>query len=122
MVNPSNRDGHWSNNYVKLTSAIGDAGQRVKRERSMRTLKEISGLLLLASVIVGVGQFLPGLNVLFDDYLVGFLVVVVVIPVIRIMYKLHMVKVSKLSPKVRKEKEKENQAWWDGNIFSITGS
>ncbi len=44
----------------------------------MRTLKEIGGLLLLAAAIVGIGQFLPGLNVLFDDYLVGFFLAAIV--------------------------------------------
>jgi hypothetical protein len=78
----------------------------------MRTLKEIGGLLLLSSVIVGVGQFLPGLNLLFDDYLVGFLVVAFVIPVVRMAYKSHMTKVAKLSPEVRNRRKKESQEWW----------
>ncbi|MBT3093524.1 MAG: hypothetical protein KME58_11575 [Candidatus Thiodiazotropha sp. (ex Lucina pensylvanica)] len=79
----------------------------------MRTLKEIGGLLLLAVVIVGIGQFLPGLNVLFDDYLVGFLVAAVAIPVVRMAYKSHMAKIAKLSPEVRDKKKKESQEWWE---------
>lgn len=79
----------------------------------MRTLKEIIGLLLLAGIIVGTGQFLPGLNVLFDDYLVGFFLAAVVIPVARMMYKSHMDKIAKLPQDVRKKKEKESQDWWE---------
>ena len=78
----------------------------------MRTLKEICGLLLLACFIVAVGQFLPGLNVLFDDYLVGFFLAAIAILVIRMMYKFHMVKVAKLPPDVREKREKESQEWW----------
>ena len=79
----------------------------------MRTLKEIIGFLLLAGIIVGFGQFLPGLNVLFDDYWVGFVLAAVVIPVARMMYKSHMDKIAKLSPEVREEREKESQKWWE---------
>lgn len=79
----------------------------------MRTLKEIGGLLLLAGVIVGIGQFLPGLNVLFDDYWMGFLVAAVVIPVVRMAYKTHVAKVAKLSPEVRDRRKKESQEWWE---------
>ena len=75
----------------------------------MRTLKEIGGLLLLAGVIVAVGQFLPGLNVLFDDYVVGFFLAAIAILVIRMMYKFHMAKIAKLPPDVREKREKESQ-------------
>lgn len=79
----------------------------------MRTLKEISGLLLLAGVIVVVGQFLPGLNVLFDGYFVGFLLATIAILVIRVIYKFHMAKVAKLPPDVRVKREKESQVQWE---------
>jgi hypothetical protein len=78
----------------------------------MRTLKEIGSLLLLAGVIVGVGQFLPGLNVLFDDYLVGFFLAAIAIPLVRMMYKSHMTKVAKLPQDVREKRKKESQEWW----------
>ena len=79
----------------------------------MHTFKEICGLLLLAGIIVGIGQFLPGLNVLFDDYLVGFLVAAVVIPIVRMAYNSHMAKVGKLPPDVREKRKKESQDWWE---------
>ena len=79
----------------------------------MRTLKEVCGLLLLASIIVGLGQFLPGLNVLFDDYLVGFFLAAIAIPLVRMAYKSHMAKVGKLPPDVREKGEKESQDWWE---------
>ncbi len=62
----------------------------------MRTLKEIFCLLVLAGIIVGLGQFLPGLNVLFDDCFVGFFLAAIVIPIARMMYKSHMDKITKL--------------------------
>lgn len=79
----------------------------------MRILKEIGGLLLLTCAIVGLGQFMPGLNVFFDDYLVGFFLAAIAIPLVRMMYKSHMAKIAKLSPKVRKKKEKESQEQWE---------
>ncbi|MFQ5469729.1 MAG: hypothetical protein ACE5EH_05405 [Gammaproteobacteria bacterium] len=79
----------------------------------MRTLKEIIGLLLLAAIIVGLGQFLPGLNVLFDDYLVGFFLAAIAIPVVRMVYKSHMDKVSKLPPDVWEKREKESLEQWE---------
>lgn len=79
----------------------------------MRTLKEIGSLLLLAGVIAGVGQFLPVLNVFFDDYWVGFLVAAVVIPIVRMAYKSHMTKVAELPPDVREKMKKESQEWWE---------
>jgi len=78
----------------------------------MRTLKEIIGLLLLAGIIVGLGQFLPGLNVFFDDYLVGFFLAAIAIPVVRMMYKSHMVKITKLPVDVQEKREKESKEWW----------
>lgn len=79
----------------------------------MRTLKEICGLLLVVGIIAGFGQFLPGLNVLFDDYFAGFLLAAIVIPVARMMYKSHMTKVSKLPPDLREKREKESQEQWE---------
>jgi len=79
----------------------------------MRTLKEIGGLLLLAGVIVGLGQFLPGLNVLFDDYLVGFFLAAIAIPFARIIYKSHMANIAKLPQDIRGKREKESQEQWE---------
>ena len=79
----------------------------------MRILKGIIGFLLLAGIIVSIGQFLPGLNVFFDDYFAGFLLAAIVIPLARMMYKSHMDKVAKLSPEVRQKKEKESQEQWE---------
>jgi len=78
----------------------------------MRILKEIGGLLLLTGAIVGLGQFLPGLNVFFDDYLVGFFLAAIAIPLVRIMYKSHMTKVAKLPQEIREKRERESQEQW----------
>ena len=79
----------------------------------MRRLKDICGLLLSAAIIAGIGQFVPGLNLIFDNYLVGFILTVLAIPVIRMMYRAHMVNVSKLAPDVREKREKESREWWE---------
>ncbi|ALP53714.1 hypothetical protein Tel_11515 [Candidatus Tenderia electrophaga] len=82
------------------------------REQDMRIFREICGLLLLAGIVVGFGQFLPGLAVLFEDYLVGFVLVAIAIPVFRRIYKSHMANVAKLPLDERKKKERESQKWW----------
>lgn len=79
----------------------------------MHTFKEICGLLLLAGIIVGIGQFLPGLNVLFDDYLVGFFLAAIAIPLARMMYKSHMTNVAKLPQEIREKRERESQEQWE---------
>ena len=79
----------------------------------MRTLKEIFSLLLVVGIIAVFGQFLPGLNVLFDNYFAVFLLAVIVVPVARMIYKSHMDEIDKLSPEVRKKTEKESQEWWE---------
>lgn len=79
----------------------------------MHTFKEICGLLLLAGIIAGIGHFLPGLNLLFDNYLVGFFLATITILVVRMMYKAHMAKLSKLAPDVREKREKESREWWE---------
>ncbi len=79
----------------------------------MRALKEICGLLLVVGIIAVFGQFLPGLNVLFDNYFGVFLLAVIVVPVARMIYKSHMDEIDRLSPKVRLKKEKESQEQWE---------
>ena len=78
----------------------------------MRTLKEICGLLIVVGIIALFGLFLPGLNVLFDDYFAGFLLAAIVIPVARMMYKSHMDKITKLPVDVQEKREKGSQEWW----------
>ncbi len=79
----------------------------------MRTFKEICSLLLLAGIAVGLGQFLPGLAWLFEDYLLGFVLAAIAIPVFRRIYKCHMDRVAKLPPDVRAKKEKETRERWE---------
>ena len=79
----------------------------------MRILKEIIGFLLSAGIIVSIGQFLPGLNVFFDDYFAGFLLAAIAIPLVRMAYKSHMIKVGKLPTDVREKRKKESQDWWE---------
>ena len=78
----------------------------------MRALKGVCGLLLVVGIIAVFGQFLPGLNVFFDDYFAGFLLAAVVIPIARMMYKSHMDKITKLPVDVQEKREKESQEWW----------
>jgi hypothetical protein len=79
----------------------------------MRAIKEIGGLQLLAGVIVAIGQFLPGLNVFFKDYVVGFFLAAVFIPIVRMVYMSHMTKVAELPPEVLEKRKKESQEWWE---------
>ena len=83
------------------------------RERSMRLLKEFFGYLLLAAIIVAIGQFLPVLNVLFDDFFTGLIWAAMIILVTRMLYKSRKAMASKLSPEMRKRREKESQDRWD---------
>lgn len=79
----------------------------------MHTFKEICGLLLLAGIIVGIGQFLPGLNVFFDDYVVGLILAAIAILLVRMMYKSHMTKVAKLPQEMRGKRERESHEQWE---------
>jgi len=84
-----------------------------KMKHAQRTIKEICSLLLMAAIIAGLGQFLPGLAVLFDNYLVGFVLAAIAIPVFRRIYRSHMDRIAKLPPDVRAKKEKETRERWE---------
>lgn len=91
----------------------------------MRLFKDICGLLLTAGFIVGVGQFLPVLGVLFDNYLFGFALTVMAILICRVMYRYYMIRVNKLPSDVRRKREKEGQEGWDETCeatFSLSES
>jgi len=79
----------------------------------MHVIKQIIGLLVVAVMIAVACYFLPFFNSLFADYVVGFFVVAIVLPIGLAMYKSHMNDISKLSPDVRLKREKESQDWWD---------
>jgi len=79
----------------------------------MHIFKEICSLLLLAAIVAGLGQFLPGLALLFEDYLVGFVLAAIAIPVFRRIYRSHMDRIAKLPPDVRAKKEKETRQQWE---------
>jgi hypothetical protein len=79
----------------------------------MRLLKEICGFLLLAAIIVAIGQFLPVLNVLFDDYIAGFILAAIIILATRMLYKSRMAMVSKFPPDICEQKVKESHGWWE---------
>jgi heme A synthase len=98
-------------NYVKLSARVMQT-KKLERERNMRRLKDICGLLLSAAIVAGIGQFIPGLNLIFDNYLVGFILAAIAIPVVRMMYRAYMTKVSKLPPDMREKREKEGREWW----------
>ncbi len=78
----------------------------------MRLLKEFFGFLLLAAIIVAIGQFLPVLNVLFDNFFMGLIWAAMIILVTRMLYKSRKAMASILSPEMRKRREKESQDWW----------
>ncbi len=79
----------------------------------MHVIKQIIGLLMVAAVVAVACYFLPFFNRLFEDYIAGFFIVAVVLPLGYAMYKSHMAAVAKLPPDVRAKKEKESQEWWD---------
>ena len=75
----------------------------------MYVIKQIIGLLIISVAC----YFLPSFNSLFEDYVVGFFVVVIVLSIGRAIYKSHIAAVSKFPPDVRIKREKESQDWWD---------
>jgi hypothetical protein len=79
----------------------------------MRTIKEIIALLLLAGIFVGLSRFLPGLALLFENYLVGFVLAAFIIPIVRLLYKSHKKKISNLPLHIQKKKKQECQDWWE---------
>jgi len=79
----------------------------------MRLLKEFFGFLLLAAIIVAIGQFLPVLNVLFDDFFTGLIWAAMIILVTRMLYKSRKTMASKLSLEMRERREKDSQDWWN---------
>ncbi len=79
----------------------------------MHIIKQMVGLLMVATAVAVGCYFLPFFNRLFEDYIAGFFVVAVVLPIGYAMYKSHMVAVAKLPSDVRAKKEKESQEQWD---------
>jgi len=79
----------------------------------MLVIKQIIGLLLVAVMIAIACYFLPFVNDLLEDYIIGFFIVAVVLPVGRAMYKSHMATVAKLPPDIREKREKESQEQWE---------
>lgn len=78
----------------------------------MNVIKQIIGLLMVAMAITMACYFLPFLNGLFDNYIVGFYVVAIVFPIGLSMYKAHMDSIKKLPPDVRMEREEECLKRW----------
>ena len=91
----------------------------------MYVIKQIIGLLVVAVMITVACYFLPFFNSLFADYVVGFFVVAIVLPIGLAMYKSHMEEVSKLPPDVRLARKKESDKRWketDEATFSLSES
>ena len=77
----------------------------------MNLIKQIVSLLIVAIAITVACYFLPFLNSLFEDYLVGFYIVAIVLPLGLKWYEAHMVKARAMSQPVRKKREKECKEW-----------
>jgi len=75
----------------------------------MLVIKQIIGLLLVAVMVTVACYFFPFVNDLLEDYIIGFFIVAIVLPVGLAMYKSHMTEIEKLPPDVRAKSEKENQ-------------
>ncbi len=89
----------------------------------MHIIKQMVGLLMVATAVTVACYFLPFFNRLFEDYIAGFFVVAVLFPICYAMYKSHMAAVAELPPDVRAKKEKESQERWketDEATFSLS--
>lgn len=85
-------------------------------------LKQIIACLMIATLIAVACYFLPFVNGLFGDYLIGFFIAALVLPIGLKWYEAHMAKVRAMSQPVRSEREKERKEWRQKHGDESTGS
>lgn len=86
----------------------------------MGAVKQIIGCLVLATFVAVACYFLPIVNGLFGDYLMGFFLGALVLPIGLKWYEGHMVKVRAMSQPVRKTREKECKDWHEEDREAMT--
>lgn len=74
-------------------------------------IKQIIACLTIATLVAVACYFLPFVNGLLGDYLIGFFLASFVLPVGMKWYEAHMVKVKAISEPARKKREKECKDW-----------
>jgi len=77
----------------------------------LSVIKQITACLVIASLVATACYFLPFINSLFGDYLIGFFLAAFLFPVGLKWYEAHMVKVRALPKSVREKREKECKDW-----------
>jgi|GEM_PF-1688513 len=86
----------------------------------MNLIKQIASLLIVATAITVACYFLPFLNNLLEDYLVGFYLAAIALPLGIKWYGAHMVKVRALPNAVRYKREKECKDWHKEDSEAMT--
>ena len=88
----------------------------------LSVIKQIIACLVIASMVATACYFLPLVNSLFGDYLIGFFLVAFVLPVGMKWYEAHMAKVRAMPQPVRKKREEECKEWLRKSSEATTGS
>ena len=83
-------------------------------------LKQIIACLLIATCVAVGCYFLPFVNNLFGDYLIGFFLAALVLPVALKWYEAHVAKVRVVSQPVRKKREEECNDWHKEDSEAMT--
>ncbi len=77
----------------------------------MNVIKQLIACLLIATSVAVACYFLPFVNGMFGDYLIGFFLAALLFPIGLKWYEAHMVKVRAMSQPVRENREKECKDW-----------
>ena len=85
-------------------------------------IKQIIACLVIASMVAAACYFLPFVNSLLGDYLIGFFLVAFVLPIGLKWYESHMTKVRAMSEPVRMKREKECKDWHKEDSEATTSS
>lgn len=86
----------------------------------LSVIKQIIACLVIASLVATACYFLPFVNSLLGDYLVGFFLAAFLLPVGLKWYEAHMVKVRAIPQPVRKKREKECKDWHKEDSDAMT--
>lgn len=83
-------------------------------------IKQIIACMMIATLVAVACYFLPFVNGLLGDYLVGFFIAALVFPIGLKWYEGHMVKVRSVSQSVRNKREKECKDWHKEDSEAMT--
>ena len=85
-------------------------------------LKQIIACLMIATLVAVGCYFLPFINGLLGDYIIGFFIVALVFPIGLKWYEYHIATVRGLPQKDRNKREKECKEWHRKSHDASTGS